>query len=108
MSRAPPAEKGLKCPLWKKDVSKVCHTCPWYVMVRGTNPNTGKEIDDWACSLTWLPVLSVEQSQKTNSVGAAIEDFRNVVAKQGDIALSNIRGRLAKDMLSIERAGDKP
>ena len=31
--------------------------------VRGNNPNTGEEIDDYGCSMAWLPVLMIENSQ---------------------------------------------
>lgn len=85
MTGKPQAAQGSDCPLWKKDVSKVCHKCPWYVLLRGTNPNTGNPIDDWACSIAWMPILQVEVAQKTNSVGAAVESFRNEVKSQNDL-----------------------
>lgn len=45
--------------------------------VRGNNPNTGEEIDDYGCSIAWLPVLMIENSQQQRQTGAAIESFRN-------------------------------
>ena len=45
--------------------------------MRGNNPNTGKEIDEWSCAMTWLPVLLVENSQQQRQTGAAVESFRN-------------------------------
>lgn len=77
----PIAEKGEVCPFHQKDVSKVCHKCPLYVMIRGTNPNTDKEVDHWGCSFTWLPVLMIENSQQQRQTGAAVESFRNEMVK---------------------------
>lgn len=51
--------------------------CGWFLKVRGTNPNTGQEVDDWGCSMAWLPVLLIENSQMQRQTGAAVESFRN-------------------------------
>ena len=83
----PIADKGETCPFWKKDVSKVCHKCPLYVMLRGTNKNTGADIDQWGCALAWGPIMAVEMVQTLNSAVAATEGFRGDMAKANQIAL---------------------
>ena len=45
------------------------------------NPNTGEEVDDWSCAVTWLPSLMIENSQQQRQTGAAIESFRNETVK---------------------------
>ena len=45
------------------------------------NPNTGEEIDEWGCAVTWLPTLMIENSQQQRATGAAIESFRNETVK---------------------------
>jgi hypothetical protein len=84
MAKPPPADAGLYCPLWKKDVSKVCHTCPWYIQLRGTNKNTGEDIDNWGCAVGFLPVLLLENAAMSNRTGAAVESFRNEMVKSTD------------------------
>ena len=78
---------GSYCPLIKKDCIGI--KCSWFTQMRGTNPNTGKEIDEWGCAMTWLPVLLVENAQQSRQAGAAIESFRNEVVafNQGSQAL---------------------
>ena len=68
---------GSYCPLIKKNCIGL--QCIWFTQLRGTNPNTGKEIDEWGCAMTWLPVLLVENAQQSRQAGAAIESFRNEV-----------------------------
>lgn len=75
---------GLKeesfCPLGSKCVEAkgdVIHRCAWHMMVRGSDPNTGKEIDHWACAMAWMPTLLIENSQQQRQTGAAVESFRN-------------------------------
>lgn len=68
---------GSYCPLIKKNCIGL--QCSWFTQLRGTNPNTGKEIDEWGCAMTWLPVLLVENAQQSRQAGAAIESFRNEV-----------------------------
>ncbi len=55
--------------------------CSWFTQVRGTDPNTGKEVDEWGCAVTWLPMLTIENSQQQRQTGAAVESFRNEMAK---------------------------
>ena len=52
--------------------------------VRGTNPNTGEEIDDYGCSVAWLPILMIENSQQQRQTGAAVESFRNEMVKSNE------------------------
>jgi succinyl-CoA synthetase beta subunit len=79
MGKIPHADEGRVCPLHKAEMSAVCHKCPLWVQLRGTNSNTGQEIDDWNCSLAWLPMLLVENAQQSRQTGAAVETFRNVM-----------------------------
>lgn len=58
--------------------------CAWFIQVRGTNPNTGKEVDEWACSMAWLPMLLIENSQQQRKTGAAVESFRNEMVKANE------------------------
>ena len=70
---------GTYCPLLKKDCIQL--KCAWYTQVRGLNPNTGAEVDEWACAITWMPMMAIEIAQKENQTGAAVESFRNEVVR---------------------------
>lgn len=72
-------KKGEFCPLIQKKC--VEEKCAWYTCVRGTNPNTGQEIDEWKCAMSWMPMMAVEIAQKSNQTGAAVESFRNEVVE---------------------------
>lgn len=75
-------EPGQFCPLLKKDC--VGLKCSWFMQVRGTNPNTGGEVDEWGCAVAWLPVLLIENSQQQRATGAAVESFRNEMARANE------------------------
>jgi hypothetical protein len=68
-----------KCPLLNKKCIK--HQCIWYNMLQGTHPQTGANVQEWGCSIAWLPLLMVEQSKQTIGVQAATESFRNEMVK---------------------------
>lgn len=70
---------GNFCPLIQADCKGL--ECAWFSQVRGVNPNTGKEVDEWGCTVTWLPVLLIENSQQQRQTGAAVESFRNEMVK---------------------------
>lgn len=55
--------------------------CAWFVQMRGTDPNSGKEVDEYSCAMAWLPMLLVENAMQSRQSGAAIESFRNEMVK---------------------------
>jgi hypothetical protein len=73
----PRAEKGTKCPLHKKDMSLVCHTCAWWTRVVGKHPQSQEMVDEWRCAIAWLPMLLIENAQTSRHTTAAVESFRN-------------------------------
>jgi len=84
MSQIPHGPDHLYCPLHRSKMSKCCHVCPLWVQLRGVNPNTGKEVDSWQCSLAALPMLLVENAQQSRQNGAATESMRNEIVKRMD------------------------
>jgi hypothetical protein len=56
------------------------------MQVRGTNPNTGKEVDEWGCAVAWLPMLLIDNSNQQRATGAAVESFRNEMVKANHVA----------------------
>ena len=75
------------CPLIKKKC--VEHNCKFYIQVLGKNPNTGQEVNQWDCAVSWLPMLLIEGSQQTRPAGSAIESFRNEMVNAQQQLLSN-------------------
>lgn len=77
-------EPKANCPL---DGFNPCRQleCAWFMKIRGANPNTGKEVDEWGCSMAWLPVLMIENSQQQRQTGAAVESFRNEMVKANEV-----------------------
>jgi len=86
-------ESGDICPLMGKTCIGL--QCAWFTKVQGVNPNTGDQVEDWACAIAWLPMLAIENSQSTRMSGAAVESFRNelmrglAIKQQGPV---NIEG----------------
>ena len=86
-------ETKANCPL---DGFKPCRQleCAWFMKVRGNNPNTGEEIDDYGCSIAWMPVLMIENSQQQRQTGAAVESFRNEMVKANDVSQQVLRATI--------------
>lgn len=70
--------------------------CAWFTQMRGHNPNTGKEVDEWSCAMTWLPILLIENSQQQRSTGAAVESFRNEMVKANESSQQALLALAAK------------
>jgi hypothetical protein len=50
-------------------------------MLQGTHPQTGAPVQEWGCSIAWLPLLLVENSRHIQGTQAATESFRNEMVK---------------------------
>lgn len=76
---------GNFCPLLKKECVQM--QCAWFIQVRGTDSNTGKEVDEWGCSVAWLPHMMIENANQSRQTGAAVESFRNEMVKANERTL---------------------
>lgn len=78
----------IECPLGSKCEKRIddntIERCAWYTKIVGTNPQTGQEVDEWACTMAWIPILLIENSRQSRSQAAATESMRNEVVKRQD------------------------
>jgi len=77
-------EPGTHCPLLDKEC--IQFKCAFWTQLRGRHPQTGTEIDEWACAISWLPILLIENAKETKQSAAATESFRNELCKRVDRA----------------------
>lgn len=81
-------DKEIMCPA--TGFAKSCRsivsecTCPKFVQIRGKDPQTGADVDKFGCVDSFLPMLLIENAQMSRQTGAAVESFRNEVAKRDD------------------------
>ena len=82
------------CPLHNFEPCKQLD-CAWFTKIAGKNPQGQKEIEEWGCAITFMPILMVANTNSNTRTQAAVESFRNKMvsqqeellqlAKQGDI-----------------------
>lgn len=75
-------QQGTFCPLIKKDCMGL--KCAWFTRVQGYDKNSGKEVDEYQCAISWMPMLMVENSGTQRETGAAVESFRNEMVKANE------------------------
>jgi hypothetical protein len=98
-------KQGSYCPLIKKDCIGL--KCAWYTHVRGMNPNTGQEVDEWSCAINWLPMMIIENSQQQRSTGAAVESFRNEMVKANETNINVLSAAAQMLQASINEQNTK-
>lgn len=69
-------EVKQNCPLNDFEPCKQ-FDCAWFMKINGSDPNTGKEIEEWGCAMAWLPIMLIENAKQSRQTGAAVESFRN-------------------------------
>jgi len=72
------------CPLNNFEPCKK-FDCAWFMQLRGQDPNSGEEIDDWGCVVAWLPKLLLENALMSRQTGAAVESFRNEMVEANNL-----------------------
>ena len=77
-------ESKNQCPLNNFDPCKQLD-CAWFLQIRGMNPNTGEDVDEWGCSMSWLPILMIENSKQQRGTASAVESFRNEMVKANEV-----------------------
>lgn len=94
MTQIPRGPDHLKCPLWRKAMSRVCHTCPWWVQVRGQDPqDSRRELDQWNCAIAFQTPLTIEVGRQQLATAAAVNSMTEEM-KKADKASEAIIGQL--------------
>ena len=79
----PRAKKGLICPQFRKDVSKVCHTCMWWTGLQWEDAH-GQVHHKWQCAMVMTALTNVDVAKAALGTQAATESFRNeMVVRSG-------------------------
>lgn len=74
----------VKCPA--TGFTKSCRAivakcdCPKFVGIKGKNPQTGADVDQYGCVDSFLPMLLLENSQMSRQAGAAVETLTSLFA----------------------------
>ena len=74
-------ERKHLCPLLKKRCIQL--DCEWFIKVAGTDPQNGKEIEEWGCAVVFQFMGTLEVAKRVggglDGVQKATESFRNDV-----------------------------
>ena len=54
-------------------------------MLQGKHPQSGLDVQEWGCSIAWIPLLLVENSQQIMGTKAATESFRNEMVRSNNV-----------------------
>lgn len=66
-----------------KSADGVTLSCRWWVHLYGKDPQSEKIIDQFDCSIAWLPVTTTETSQMVRQTAASVDKTANVLAEVG-------------------------
>lgn len=71
MKPIPRGPENLTCPMHRKSMAKVCHTCPLWMAIN----------DDWNCALVWGPLQAAATAKEMYTAGREVNQMRNEAAK---------------------------
>lgn len=58
------------------------HECEFYINIMGAHPQTGELINDFRCSISFLPVLMVENSNQQRQTASEVSKVANQINRQ--------------------------
>lgn len=102
------ADDGMHCPLYRKACVKVCHTCEFWDHIRGKNPQTGQDIDYWACTMKMHTMLQIEHTMVARQTTASVDELRKEVHQGNDQAMVGAIAHLNQQVRSAAIASDVP
>lgn len=90
----PRRKPGMLCPLWRRDVSEVCHNCDWYSAIpMGRTDDQGKVTDlhpRWGCTATHLLQVFRDWGTILDGVQKATESRGNETCARLDVIAEDI------------------
>jgi len=91
---------NITCPLGsqcEEIKNNEMNRCAWYTKLVGKDPQTQKDIEEWRCAVSWLPLMNVEVAQTNRAQTDAIVSMRDETCQRQDvfnaIAMKNIQLR---------------
>jgi len=87
MKQIPPGPKDIYCPLWRKPMARVCHTCAWYVELQQQAAD-GSVKAQWTCSIPAQVTMQSETKRQIIQNGAATESLRNELVRAAENTLA--------------------
>jgi len=65
-------------------------------MLQGKHPQSGQNVQEWGCSIAWIPLLLVENTGKQVQTNASVESFRNEMVKANMVTLALVNEQSKK------------
>lgn len=96
----PVAAPGLRCPMFRKDVSKVCHTCAWFTQIEGIHPHTGDRMDKWMCAMSAQVLVTIDAGRQAAASAETTQELRNDLHRERQ---AQTRLLLSRSLVQTER-----
>ena len=66
--------------------------------------NSGNQVDNYECAISWLPMLLIENSGQQRQTGAAVESFRNEMVKSNEVNTQLLLAAAEPQQLKLTRS----
>ena len=93
-----------KCPIVKDECWE--HGCEFYTHLIGMNPQTAAQEDQWGCSISWLPILLIENASNARKVQASTDKVATEIAKHHYSFLAALQ-ESQKKQLTVNPGGEE-
>ena len=60
------------------------YRCAWYTKLKGKDPQSEEQVEEWGCAIAWMPLMQVEVAQMSRGVNESVSSLRNEVVTRVD------------------------
>lgn len=97
-------KEGIMCPQFRQDVSKVCHTCDWWIGLPWENEKTKELMLTWRCAVTAAAMGQADVVRAVDGMHAATNGMRNEVVKRSISPPVWAVEQIVRDTVAADRA----
>lgn len=86
----------VTCPLGstcEKIVGDEIHTCAWYMTVKGTDTQTGEQVDKQMCAMVAQPMLTMDITKATFGQVTALTNLAGILDEKNDSLNQRLVGK---------------
>jgi hypothetical protein len=86
----------VTCPLGstcEKIVGDEIHTCAWYMTIKGTDTQTGEQVDKQMCAMVAQPMLTMDITKATFGQVTALTNLAGKLDEKNDSGSTRLIGK---------------
>lgn len=94
---------GIRSDFKEHPITGQKFKCRWWAHMVGKDPQTEKSVDRFDCSISWLPIIGIENAQAQRFTAASVDKVANEVRRTTEVPINIISYEKDLKILQLEK-----